>query len=723
MSFSRLKPRTFPRAETQRSPPPNISIHLLEPVAIPTALKQCAIFNHGILIHQSAIVRGLASDPFVASSLISFYSRFGDVSTAHQLFDLMPVKTLVPYTSLMSGYSDSGQHDTAFSLFNDMRNHGIGPSEVTFLGLLGKESLGVCRLRSLHCGIALYGFGRDVVVGNALISGYGKCSCVKDAKELFNEMEEKDVVSWNSMVSVYAGAGDVDRIMGVMCIMRREGVAFDGRILGYLVNAAAMDGDVKLAKVVHGHVLRQLVQLDKQIATCILRMYMKCGNLDAAVRVFELAEDKDVVQWTVLLSGLVQNDCGDWAIMVFRMMIESGEIPSCITISCVLAACAQLGNINLGRSLHGHILRNKVGFDVAMHNSLLTMYAKCERIEQCRSVFVSMHKKDVVTWNAIIDGYAQTGDLSEAFSLFNMMQESHQKPDAITILALLQACASLGALHQGKWIHTFVLRNWLGESILVNTALVDMYSKCGSMDNAERCFRKMPNQDIVSWGTIIDGYGRHGKGDIALRMYSEFLQRGFRPNDVIFLSVLSACSHDGLVQEGLELYESMTKEYAIRPRIEHYACVVDLLCRAGRIDEACSFYKKVFLEPSFTVLSIILDACRANGNRRLHDEITRKLSLHVYDDAGLYVQLAHSNASMNRWDTVGESWAQMRSLGLKKLPGWSFIELFGCITTFFTDHSSHPQMEDIVSLLKTLNRDMKRKNGNEQDVISCHLTW
>ncbi|KAK9268215.1 hypothetical protein L1049_010658 [Liquidambar formosana] len=223
-----------------------------------------------------------------------------------------------------------------------------------------------------------------------------------------------------------------------------------------------------------------------------------------------------------------------------------------------------------------------------------------------------------------------------------------------------------------------------------------MYSKCGDLDTAQKCFDTILEQDLVSWSTIIAGYGSHGKGKTALRMYSEFLQTGIKPNHVMFLSVLSACSHDGLVNEGLSIFHFMTEDYAIEPKLEHRACIVDLLSRAGRVEEAYNFYKRMFPDPMIDVLGILLDGCRTNGNMELGDIIARDILMLKPASAGNYVQLAHGYASMNRWDGVGEVWTQMRSLGLKKIPGWSYIELHGTIATFFTSHSSHPQFEEIV---------------------------
>ncbi|MED6144494.1 hypothetical protein PIB30_016162 [Stylosanthes scabra] len=349
------------------------------------------------------------------------------------------------------------------------------------------------------------------------------------------------------------------------------------------------------------------------------------------------------------------------------------------------------------------------------------MYAKCGHLDQSSIVFDRMSQRDLVSWNAIVGGYAQNGYVSKALLLFNEMRSDHQNPDSITTVSLLQGCASTGQLHLGRWIHSYIVRNVLQPGILVDTSLVDMYCKCGDLDAAQRCFNRMPNQDLVSWSAIIAGYGYHGKGETAFRLYSEFLKTGIKPNHVIFLSVLSSCSHNGLVDQGLNIYESMTRDFGIAPNLEHHACVVDLLSRAGRVEEAYNLYRKVFSGPHLDVLGIILDACRAHGNKELGDAIANDILMLRPMNAGHYVQLAHCYASINKWEEVGEAWNRMRSLGLRKIPGWSFIDIHGAITTFFTAHNSHPQFQEIVFTLKILRKQMFKVEEVSINIESNHI--
>ncbi|CAL5183943.1 unnamed protein product [Lathyrus oleraceus] len=676
----------------------------------PSLLKACSslnLFLPGISLHQRIIVNGLSTDSYIASSLINFYVKFGCSQVARKVFDFMPEKNVVPWTTVIGCYSRMGDVHEAFSLFHQMRYQGTQPSSVTLLSLL----FGVSELsdvQCLHACATCYGFMSDLNLSNSLLNVYAKCGSIGDCRKLFDFIDQRDIVSWNSLLSAYAQIGDLCEVLLLLKAMKVQGFEPGLQTFGSVLSVAASRGDMRLGRLVHGQILRAGFDLDAHVETSLIVMYLKGGNIDVAFRMFERSIDMDVVLWTAMISGLVQNENADKALAVFNQMLKFGMKPSTETMASVVTACAQMGSYNIGTSIHGYILRQELSLDTAAHNSLVTMYAKCGHLDQSSIVFHKMNKRDLVSWNAIVAGYAQNGYVYKAFSLFNEMRSCRQAPDSLTIVSLLQGCASTGQLHPGKWIHGFVIRNALRPCILVDTSLVDMYCKCGDLDTAQRCFNQMENHDLVSWSAIISGYGYHGRGETALRLYSKFLETRIKPNHVIFLSVLSSCSHNGLIDQGLNIYESMTRDFGIAPNLEHHACVVDLLCRAGKVEEAYNLYRKMFSEPALDVLGIILDACRANGNNELGDTIANDILKLRPISAGNYVQLAHCYASTNKWEGVGEVWTHMRSLGLRKIPGWSFIDIHGIITTFFTDHNSHPQFLEIENTMKILRKEMNK---------------
>ncbi|XP_022989321.1 pentatricopeptide repeat-containing protein At4g04370 isoform X2 [Cucurbita maxima] len=686
----------------------------------PSLLKACTLlnsFSDGLSIHQSVIVNGLSHDSYIGSSLISFYAKFGCIHLGRKVFDTMPERNVVPWTAIIGCYSRQGDVGIAFTMFKQMRESEIHPTSVTFLSLLpGISELPL--LQGLHCLIILYGFGSDLALSNSMVCMYGRCGSVDYATSLFESMDSRDIVSWNSLLSAYSKIVGIEEILQLVHAMRIEGIKPDKRTFCSVLSASATKCDIRLGKLVHGLVLKHGLDMDQQVETTLVVLYLKCSCLDFALKVFESSIEKDVVLWTAMISGLVQNDCSDNALEVFYRMVESNVKLGTATLASTLAACAQLGCYHIGTSIHGYILRQGIMFDIPAQNSLVTMYAKCNRLEQSCAIFNKIVEKNLVSWNAIIAGHAKNGYLNKAIFFFTEMRAtSFQRPDSITVTSLLQACGSAGALCQGKWIHNIIFRSSLIPCIMTETALVDMYFKCGDVETAQKCFDSMLQKDLVTWSTLITGYGFNGKGEIALRKYSEFLGTGMEPNHVIFLSVLSACNHSGLINQGLSIYESMAKDFSMPTNLEHRACIIDLLSRAGKVEEAYSFYNRMFEEPSIDVLGILLDACRVNGNVELGEVISRDMFELKPVDAGNYVQLAHSYASTSRWDGVEVAWTQMRSLGLKKLPGWSCIEVDGTSFTFFSVHNSHPKIEEIVWTVKLLSKDIRKMH------IESEISW
>ncbi|CAA7054342.1 unnamed protein product [Microthlaspi erraticum] len=677
----------------------------------PSLLKACAslqLLSFGFSIHQQVLVNGFSSNSYISSSLVSLYSKFGRLAHARKVFDEMRERDLVHWTAMIGCYSRAGVVGEAFSLVNEMRHQGIKPGPVTLLEMLSGVSE-ITELQCLHSFAVIHGFDCDIAARNSMLNLYCKCDCVGDAKDLFDLMEKRDMVSWNTMVSGFAIAGNMTEILKLLCRMRRDDDGFrpDQQTFGASLSVSGTICDLEMGKVLHCQIVKAGFDVDIHLRTALMTMYLKCGEEEASFRVLETILDKDVVCWTVMISGLVRLGKAEKALAVFSEMLDSESELSSEVIASVVAACAQLGSFDLGASVHGYVLRRGCKLDTHALNSLITMYAKCGHLEKSLLLSEMMVERDLVSWNAVISGHAQNGDLCKALLLFEEMKfEAEQRVDSLTVVSLLQACSAAGALPVGRLIHCIAVRSFIRPCTLVDTALVDMYAKCGYLEAAQRCFDSILRKDSVSWGTLIAGYGFNGKGDIALEIYSEFLRSGMEPNHVVFLAVLSSCSHNGMVQRGLEIFSSMGRDFGVEPNHEHLACVVDLLCRAKRVEEAFEFYKDNFTKPSIDVLGIILDACRANRKTEVEDVICRDMIELKPVDAGHYVRLAHSFAAMKRWDDVSKSWSQMRSLGLKKLPGWSKIELSGRITTFFMNHTSHS--DESVSVLKLLSKEMKQ---------------
>ncbi|PKA50032.1 Pentatricopeptide repeat-containing protein [Apostasia shenzhenica] len=680
------------------------------PHDFPPLLKACASFSLlplGRALHQRAIILGLAADPHLATSLLHMYAMNRRVSDARRVFDGMPDRNVVSWTAIIAAYSRSADANMAFSMYNKMQNEGILPNSVTLLGLLaGISELG--QVQCLHASIVKYGFQDDLVLINSIINVYSICGAVEFARVLFDSMPLRDTITWNSMLAGYCRIEAQRDSFELFHRMRLTGFFPDQQTYGSLLASSIINGSS-----IHALIITSGFGSDAHLVTSLVSFYLNLGNLEYAFELFDRSPEKDVVIWTALISGLAQNDRASQALFFFHRMSSAGFMPGTAAIASALSACSQLNLYSFGASIHGFVLRQQLPLVSASGNSLITMYAKSSRLKQCHILFNSMKNKDLVSWNAVISGFARNLHVDEAFRFFSDMLSLMERPDSITVVSLFQGCSFMGALRQGKLLHCFIIRFGLNVSISTETSLVDMYAKCGDLEAARRVFDEMPRRDLISWSAIIEGYGSHGLGKLALSMFSSFLSTGMEPNDVMLLSVLSSCSHSGMVSEGLSIFDSMKEEFKVEPRIEHCACVVDLLCRAGNVEEALKFYREKMPRASADVLGIVLDACRTGGLGVMAEEIGKEMSELKPESAGSYVQLAHNYAAMKRWDGVGEVLARMRSLGLKKTPAWSFVEVDGSKHFFYADHASHHGWEEIVYMLKVLESELRDTNDHE----------
>jgi pentatricopeptide repeat protein len=364
--------------------------------------------------------------------------------------------------------------------------------------------------------------------------------------------------------------------------------------------------------------------------------------------------------------------------------------------------------LQYGVWIHAYMIKSGFESNISVVNTLLDVYAKCERIELARKVFDKMTERNVVSWTAIIAGYSQYGHANEALTHFYQMQEEDIEPEVITIASVLPACAHLAALQQGKCIHAYIIRRGIELDVPVCTALLTMYAKCGCIEVARQLFDKMAERDLVSWSAMITGYGMHGDGENALALFSQMQQIGMKPDNITFIGILSACSHAGLVDEGLRYFDCMSQDYSLTPGVEHYACMVDLMGRAGCLDEAHNLIKMMPIEPDDSVWGALLGACRIHSNIELGEFVSKRLLELEPKKVGNYVLLSNIYAAAGRWDDVMKVRSMLKDRGLKKIPGSSWIEIKNRVHSFSVGDKSHPQSEKIYTLLESLAEQMKK---------------
>eukprot|EP01018_Ginkgo_biloba_P032703 Gb_11926 [translate_table: standard] len=679
-------------------------------VSVLPALANLSALQQGKEIHQFIVKSGFLSDVCVGNSLIDMYAKCGRIEIARQLFDNMPKRDVVSWNTLIASYSRHRHGNEALSLFDQMQQADVKPNSITMVSVLSAcANLGTLQQgRCIHDYIIRSGFESDASVGTALVAMYFKCGSIENARQLFDKTSDRDVVLWNAMISGYSQNGHANEALTLFNQMQMANVTPDTVTMVGVLQACAHLGVLDQGKWIHGYVIRSGFELDVFIGNSLVAMYAKCGSLDIARNLFDKMFYTDVISWNAMISGYSQNGHAAEALSLFRQILLAGAKPDSVTVVSVLPASAHLATLHQGKSIHGYIIRNGLAWDVSVENSIVNMYAKYGIIEIARHLFDKMSKRDVITWNAIIAGYSQNEQASEALVLFHHMQLADTKPNSITMVSVLQACAHLAALQQGKWIHDCIIKYGFESDVSVANALLTMYAKCGSIEFARQVFDNMCKRDVVSWNAMIMGYGMHGNAEDALALFDQMQQTDLTPDHITFIGVLSACRHGGLVEEGWQYFYCMNRDYCVTPKMEHYACMVDLLGRAGRLNEAHNFVKKMPIEPDASVLGALLGACRIHCNIELAEHVSKYLFELEPKNAGNYVLLSNIYAAAGRWADVAMVRTMLKDRELKKTPGCSRIEIKNRIHTFLAGDRSHPQSKKIYAMLESLDELMKK---------------
>ncbi|XP_031270915.1 pentatricopeptide repeat-containing protein At2g34400-like [Pistacia vera] len=450
---------------------------------------------------------------------------------------------------------------------------------------------------------------------------------------------------------------------------------------------------------------------DDHVSHSLITMYARCGELGYARKVFDGILMRDLVSWNSMISGYSKMGYARDAVELFGRMREEGFAPDEITMVSVLGSCGDLGDLGLGRWVEEFVVENKMELNSFMGSALIDMYGKCGDLVSARRVFDVMVKKDVVTWNAMITGYAQNGFSNEAIMLFNGMKEAGVNPDQITLIGVLSACASIGALQLGKCVDTYASERGLQHNIFVATALIDMYAKCGSIENSLRVFEGMPLKNEVSWNAMVSALAFNGRALEALSLFDCMLKDGrdVRPNDITFVGVLSACVHAGLVDEGRRLFDLMSSSFGLIPKIEHYSCMVDLLARAGHVHEAWDFIEKMPEKPDEIVLGAMLGACQKQRNVDVSQRVMQLLLEIEPSNSGNYVISSKIYRNLRMWDESAKMRMLMRQRGVSKTPGCSWIEIDDQIHEFLAGDDIRHYSTEICQLFDLLNEEMKRE--------------
>ncbi|KAL5814758.1 hypothetical protein ACOSQ4_025399 [Xanthoceras sorbifolium] len=598
------------------------------------------------------------------------------------------------------------------------------------------------QLKQIHAHMLRTGLFFDAYSASKLFTAcaLSSFSSLEYARKVFDEIPEPNLYTWNTLIRAYSWSPKPIESVEIFLRMLCESPYFPNKFtFPFLIKAAAELSRSRVGQVFHGMVVKLSLGDDVFVLNSLIHFYASCGDLDFAYQVFVRIGEKDVVSWNSMISGFVQGGCFDKALELFRGMEAENVKPNVVTMVGVLSACAKMKDLEFGRWVRSYIEQNGIKMDLTLSNAMLDMYVKCGSVEDAKILFDKMEEKDIVSWTTMIDGYAKLGEYDvaksfldvmptqeiatwnalisaydqngkpqEALAIFHQLQLSENvNLDELTFVSTLSSCAQLGAMDVGEWIHENIKKQRMKLNCHLTTSLIDMYSKCGNLEKALEIFNSVERRDVFVWSAMIAGLAMHGRGRAAIDLFFRMQEAKVKPNAVTFTNVLCACSHTGLVEEGRMLFNQMEPVYGVVPGAKHYACMVDILGRAGLMEEAVEFIEKMPITPSASVWGALLGACKIHENVELAEQACSRLLELEPENHGALVLLSNIYAKTGKWDNVSELRKRMRVSGLQKEPGCSSIEVNGTTHKFLAGDNSHPLSKEIYSKLDEIVAKLK----------------
>ncbi|KAJ7528258.1 hypothetical protein O6H91_16G091900 [Diphasiastrum complanatum] len=560
-------------------------------------LKECIksrILTEGKRIHNRIVQEGLDCNRYLGNLLISMYGKCENVGDARKVFDGMPERNVVTWTAMIGAYSRHGHTKEALQLFQQMQQRGIRPNKITFLSILN-----ACRCnsdlgegRSIHRSVSENGLESDTLIGTALVTMYSRCGSLKDSRELFDKTKERDVVSWNAMIAAYVQNGNCWAALSLFHEMQAEGVKESKLTYATLLKACGLIPSLSDGKLIHSHIIQSKYRGDLMVNNAVLNMYSRCGSLADACEVFDSMKERDLVTWNTMAGAYAQQENASVALEFVELMEQQGLKPDRITWLSILDACCGPNLLAKGKLIHGRIVESGHHLDVAVANSVMSMYARCGSLELAQTVFGSMSFPDLISWNTLIQAFAQYGRSKEALELFEQMQQEGLKPNKITFLNCLSACATPMELSKARQLHALILADGLELDTVLGTALLSMYGRCGSIKDAQEVFENLPEQDVATWTAIIGVYAQNNCGESALKLFKQMIEEGVQPNKVTFVSLLNACNSPDALAYGRKIHSLISKN-GLESDIHVGTALVKMYALCGNLEDACLMFSNM----------------------------------------------------------------------------------------------------------------------------------
>lgn len=721
-------------------------------VTAAVVLSVCARLRDLIVgknLHCYTVKSGLESHTLVGNALVSMYAKCGVVSIdAYDAFLEIPQKDVISWNAMIAGFAESKFIRGAIDIFKKMVKEKVEPNYATLVNILplcGAVGSNV----GIQLGTMIHGYvlqrselAENSQVLNVLISFYFRVGHLQKVDVLFRSMLSRDLVSWNTIIAGYAGNDEWVKALDVFTKLLHLGTLEPNYVtLVSVLPACANLCAFEVGKEIHGYILRRSsLSENTGVGNALINVYAKCNDVYTAHKVFLAIRNKDLVSWNTMLDALAETNYPSLFVTLFHCMIE-GLRPDSITIFSLLRFSAGSFCLQKVKETHCYVIKSSLlsgDAEPALVNSIIDGYAKCGSMKYAYNTFQNLSGKiNTVSSDSLVSGYVMSGSYKDAFGIFdknpetgittcnlmiklyaendlpgealNLFRKLHtqgMKPNAISIMSILPICSKMASVHQLKQCHGYAIRSHF-DNLHVIGALLDLYSKCGSLCNAQKLFHSIPEKDLVIFTSMVGGYAMHGMGEEAVRVFYDMCDLGIDPDPVIITSVLSACSHSGQIDEGWKIFNSIEKVHAMKPTMEHYSCIIDLFARMGRVRDAYSFATSMPVQPTPNIWGTLLGACKTYNEVELGRLVADRLFELEEDNIGNYIVMSNLYAADSRWDEVMEMRKLMRSRDLKKPAGCSWIEVEGTKNVFIATDSSHPQRCHINSTLSNLDQHIK----------------
>ncbi|XP_065853965.1 pentatricopeptide repeat-containing protein At4g20770 [Euphorbia lathyris] len=605
--------------------------------------------------HSLSVKIGLDKNLYVSNALLSVYAKCRLVRDAIRLFEDMDEPNEVTFTAMMNGFTQADRIVEALEAFRLMCRKAIRIDSVSLSSVLGVCSRGGCGESALYelnngtfCstlgklihGLAVkLGFEKNLHLSNSLLDMYAKNDDMDSAEGVFANLPEISVVSFNVMIAGYGQKCRSEK--AIEYLQRMESCGFEPDEVTYI----------------------------NMLAACV-----KSGDMEIGRQMFDSMACPSVSSWNAILSGYFQIVNHKEAIKLFREMQFRNVKPDRTTSAVILSLCARTELLEAGKQVHAASQKAAFHNDIYVASGLIGMYSKCGKMDTAECIFKKMPESDIVCWNSMISGFSFNSMDKKALSYYQQLRQNGLSPTQFSYTTILSCCAKLCSLFQGRQAHGQIVKEGFVNDVYVGSALIDMYCKCGEVNFAQQFFDLMPIKNTVTWNEMIHGYAQNGHGCEAVNLYGKMIDAGEKPDEITFVAVLTACSHSGLVDESVEIFDSMARDHGMEPVLDHYTCIIDALARAGRFDEAEVLVEKMPYKDDPIVWEVLLSSCRLHSNVRLAKKAAEELIRLDPQNSSPYVLLANTYTSLGRWDDVSGVRELMTDKKVVKDPGYSRIE-------------------------------------------------